>query len=48
VLSGESLERAERAAGQRVHLHRIAGGHWVNADNPDALLDLLIEWLPAN
>jgi esterase len=25
----------------RVHLHRVAGGHWVNADNPGALVQLL-------
>ena len=39
------VEEAERRTG-RVHLHRIAGGHWVNADNPDALLSLLREKLP--
>jgi esterase len=34
-----------RAAGERtgrVHLHTIAGGHWINVDNPDGVLDLLI------
>ena len=39
------VEEAERRTG-RVHLHRIAGGHWVNAENPDALLALLREKLP--
>ena len=39
------VEEAERSTG-RVHLHRIAGGHWVNADNPDALLALLREEFP--
>ena len=39
------VEEAERRTG-RVYLHRIAGGHWVNADNPDALLSLLREKLP--
>ena len=39
------VEEAERSTG-RVHLHRVAGGHWVNADNPDALLSLLREKLP--
>jgi len=37
------------AAGQRhgrASLHRVAGGHWVNADDPDALLGLLVEHLP--
>ena len=47
VLSGDTLERAERAAsGPHTWLHRIGGGHWVNADNPDALLDLLVKLLP--
>lgn len=37
---------AAGAATGRVHLHRVAGGHWVNADNPDALLALLERGLP--
>ena len=36
---------AERRTGH-VHLHRVAGGHWVNSDNPDALLELLEAGLP--
>lgn len=43
----QRLEAAGRRTG-RVHLHRVAGGHWVNADNPDALLDLLVAQLPAS
>lgn len=47
VLAGDDLARAERAtAGGRTFLHRIAGGHWLNADNPDAVVDLLAEHLP--
>jgi esterase len=45
VLSEAACERIE-AAGKdtgRVFLHRVAGGHWVNADNPDALQELLVE-----
>lgn len=43
VLSGADLERAERAAAAspKVHLHRVEGGHWLNADNPEALVELL-------
>jgi pimeloyl-ACP methyl ester carboxylesterase len=49
VLSGDALERMERAVdGRRVFLHRVAGGHWVNADNPDALTDLLARHLPGD
>jgi esterase len=30
----------------RVHLHRLAGGHWLNVDNPQGILALLAEHLP--
>lgn len=43
VLGEDAAERI-RAAGQptgRVHLHEVDGGHWLNADNPEALLALL-------
>ena len=41
---GRILAAGERTG--RVHLHRVAGGHWVNADNPDAMLGALVEELP--
>jgi esterase len=37
------------AAGQhtgRTFLHQVQGGHWVNTDNPDAIVDLLVDHLP--
>lgn len=45
------LEQAERirAAGRRsgrVFVHDVPGGHWLNADNPDALVELLARRLP--
>jgi len=47
VLDGESLARAEAAAvNGRTFVHRVAGGHWVNAENPAAVQDLLIGALP--
>lgn len=47
VLRPEDLARIEDlAAGARVRLHRVEGGHWLNADNPDALVDLLAGALP--
>jgi esterase len=48
VLAGDALARAQAAArgGDRVHVHEVDGGHWVNADNPDALVRLLAERLP--
>jgi pimeloyl-ACP methyl ester carboxylesterase len=49
VLSGGPLERADRAAamGSRTFVHRIAGGHWVNAENPAAVESLLVQMLPS-
>lgn len=45
VLRDATVERI-RAAGDRVHYHEVDGGHWLNADNPDALVDLLARALP--
>lgn len=39
VLSQEDTARVQAA--DRAVLHTVASGHWVNADNPDALLALL-------
>lgn len=47
VLTPEAAARIE-AAGRRtgrVHLHLVEGGHWLNADNPDAVVELLVEGL---
>lgn len=48
VLAGSTLERAEAAtrSGQ-VFLHEVEGGHWLNADNPDAVVTLLTAELRA-
>lgn len=39
------IEAAARQHGQ-VSLHRVQGGHWLNTDNPEALLSLLHARLP--
>jgi len=39
------IEHARRRHGQ-VYLHRVAGGHWLHVDNPDAVLHLLETHLP--
>lgn len=39
------VEAAERENG-RVFLHRLEGGHWINTDNPDAVVELLTSRLP--
>lgn len=47
VLSEEDVARIGEAAARtgRVHLHRVRGGHWVNADNPEAIHALLLRHL---
>lgn len=40
-------ERVQAAtASGRTHLHRVEGGHWINVDNPEAVVDLLVSHLP--
>ncbi|HEX7117170.1 MAG TPA: alpha/beta hydrolase [Longimicrobiales bacterium] len=48
VLGDAAAERIEAAARQsgRVHLHVVEGGHWLNADNPDAVVALMESGLP--
>ena len=47
ALDGEACRRIERAgATGRVHLHRLPGGHWLNVDDPDGLVELLTRRLP--
>ena len=46
ILTPEAIQRIEQLSKNgRVHLHVIDGGHWVNADNPDALLALMTRYL---
>ncbi|HSL71435.1 MAG TPA: alpha/beta hydrolase [Longimicrobiales bacterium] len=47
VLSPDAVTRIRAAAERntRVHYHEIAGGHWVNAENPAGLHELLVEHL---
>lgn len=35
------LKKAVASSGGRVELHEVKGGHWLNADNPDAVVDLM-------
>lgn len=43
VLSSAAIQRIRPL--QNVHLHEVDGGHWVNAENPDALLALMKQYL---
>ena len=48
TLDDESVPRVEMAgmANGRVFLHHLPGGHWINTDNPEGVLELLRENLP--
>ena len=43
VLDADAVARIRRAADAtgRVHYHEVEGGHWLNADNPEALVRLM-------
>ena len=44
VLDDEAVRRIEaagRATGGRVRLHEVRGGHWLNADNPDGVVQTM-------
>jgi esterase len=40
------IARAEKTTNGRVRLHRLPGGHWLNADNPEGIIALLADHLP--
>jgi pimeloyl-ACP methyl ester carboxylesterase len=40
VMSDEAVRRAE-AAGDRVHVHRLDGGHWIHAERPADVVALV-------
>jgi esterase len=47
VLTPEAVARVQQATGNgQTFLHTVAGGHWVNAENPDAIESLLVQMLP--
>jgi pimeloyl-ACP methyl ester carboxylesterase len=50
TLDDESLMRLRQTVAKsngRVRLHDVKGGHWLNADNPDAIVDLMAKELSA-
>ena len=40
------LQEHPRAGAARVYLHQREGGHWIHAESPEVVVDLLAEWLP--
>ena len=49
-LSEQDVARIERAGeeGAATRVHVLDGGHWINVENPDAVVDLLSRELPAS
>lgn len=47
VLTDDALHRISRSAeaNSRLHLHHVPGGHWINIDSADAVVDLLADRL---
>ncbi|MGI9182898.1 MAG: alpha/beta fold hydrolase [Longimicrobiaceae bacterium] len=47
TLDEEEVARIEAAGreNERVFLHHLEGGHWINTDNPDAVVELLVSRL---
>lgn len=46
AISPDAVRRIAAAAGDRVHLHHSDGGHWIHAESPKIVIDLLAEHLP--
>lgn len=45
ALDETDVARVE-GAGSHAFLHRVEGGHWINTENPEAVVELLVEKLP--
>ena len=46
AISDEAVKRLDAASGERLHLHHREGGHWIHAESPQVIADLLIQNLP--
>jgi surfactin synthase thioesterase subunit len=46
AISDAAVVRIEAAAGERVHLHHRHGGHWIHAESPEVVTELLVGTLP--
>jgi esterase len=45
AISENAVARIAAASGSQVHLHHRQGGHWIHAESPQMVADLLIEQL---
>jgi hypothetical protein len=48
AITPAAVARIEAASGEHVHLHHRPGGHWIHAESPQVVAELLIENLPAS
>jgi esterase len=46
AIAPDTLTRIRAASDRRVHLHERDGGHWIHAEHPEAITQLLLEHLP--
>jgi esterase len=46
AISDAAVTRIEAAAGRQVHLHHRPGGHWIHAESPQTVIELLVDALP--
>jgi pimeloyl-ACP methyl ester carboxylesterase len=46
AITPSAVARIETAAGPRVHLHHRQGGHWIHAESPQMVAELVIAHLP--
>lgn len=46
AMSDDAAARIEAAADPQVHLHRRDGTHWIHAESPQIVIDLLLAHLP--
>jgi esterase len=47
AISDDAVRRITAASGDRVHLHHREGGHWIHAESPEVVTQLLVERLPS-
>jgi esterase len=46
AISAHAVKRLEAASRERVHLHHASGGHWIHAESPQVIVELLVKHLP--
>jgi len=46
AISDAAVVRIGAASGGRVHLHHRQGGHWIHAESPQVVIELLVRSLP--